>query len=75
MTGSDAAKPPDQALSFYVRVDGRRMSIEACDELELRCGKASITLRRNGRVVVRGTYVETYSQGTNRIKGATVEFN
>jgi hypothetical protein len=51
------------------------MSIEACDELELRCGKASITLRRNGRVVVRGTYVETYSQGTNRIKGATVEFN
>ena len=73
--GSDAAKPPDEALSFYVQVDGRRMSIEACDELELRCGEASITLRRNGKVVVRGTYIETCSRGTNRIKGSTVKLN
>ncbi len=51
------------------------MAIEACDELELRCGEASITLRRNGRVVVRGTYIETCSRGTNRIKGSTVKLN
>jgi hypothetical protein len=75
VAGPDAAKPPDEALSFYVQVDGRRMSIEACDELELRCGEASITLRRNGKVVVRGTYIETCSRGTNRIKGSTVKLN
>ncbi|MCH9681518.1 MAG: hypothetical protein K0V04_08800 [Deltaproteobacteria bacterium] len=56
-------------------VDGRRIRLEGHDEIELCCGEASITLRRNGRVVIRGTYVETRSRGTNRIRGATVEVN
>ena len=38
-------------------------------------GPASITLRRNGRVVIKGTYVETHSEGTNRIKGGQVQIN
>lgn len=57
------------------RVDGRRVEIEAADEIVLRCGQASIVLRRNGRVVIRGTYVETRSRGVNRIKGGSVEIN
>lgn len=56
-------------------VDGRRVRITAQDEIVLECGSASITLRRNGRVVVRGTYVESYSDGTNRIKGGQVRIN
>ena len=56
-------------------VDGRRVVVEAEDEIVLRCGDASITLRRNGRVVVRGTYVETRSKGVNRIKGGSVQIN
>lgn len=58
-----------------VEVDGKRLRIVAQDEVVLECGKASITLRRNGRVVIRGTYVETYSDGTNRIKGGQVRIN
>ena len=58
-----------------IKVDGRRVEIEGGDEILFKCGKASITLRRNGRVVIRGTRVETHSEGTNRIKGATVEIN
>lgn len=58
-----------------MRVDGRRVEIEAADEIVLRCGQASIVLRRNGRVVIRGTYVETRSRGVNRIKGGSVEIN
>jgi hypothetical protein len=57
------------------RVDGKRVEIEAADEIVLRCGQASIVLRRNGRVVIRGTYVETRSRGVNRIKGGSVEIN
>jgi hypothetical protein len=57
------------------RVDGKRVVIDAEDEIVLRCGKASITLRRNGRVVVRGTYVETASEGVHRIKGGSVLIN
>jgi uncharacterized protein DUF6484 len=56
-------------------VDGKRVHITAQDEIVLECGSASITLRRNGRVVVRGTYVESYSDGTNRIKGGQVRIN
>jgi hypothetical protein len=57
------------------KIDGRRVVLEAEDELELRCGEATITLRRNGRVVIRGAYVETRSRGVNRIKGGSVQIN
>ncbi|MGH8176803.1 MAG: DUF6484 domain-containing protein [Steroidobacter sp.] len=56
-------------------VDGRRVRVTAQDEIVLECGSASITLRRNGRVVIRGAYVETHSEGTNRIKGGQVQIN
>ena len=56
-------------------VDGRRVRVTAQDEIVLQCGSASITLRRNGRVVLRGTYIETHSDGTNRIKGGQVQIN
>jgi hypothetical protein len=52
-----------------------RRVLDARDELVLRCGKASITLRANGKVVVRGSYVETRSDGVNRIKGGNVKIN
>jgi hypothetical protein len=58
-----------------VEADGRRVEVEAADELVLRCGQASIVLRRNGRVVIRGTYVETRAKGVNRIKGGSVLIN
>ncbi|MHB8813460.1 MAG: DUF6484 domain-containing protein [Steroidobacteraceae bacterium] len=71
--GSSA--PSDGPRVLEVDVDGRRVRITAQDEIVLECGSASITLRRNGRVVVRGTYVESYSDGTNRIKGGQVRIN
>ncbi len=57
------------------RFDGKRIELEAADEIVLRCGQASIVLRRNGRIVIRGTYVETRSRGVNRIKGGSVQIN
>jgi hypothetical protein len=56
-------------------VDGKRVVLSAEDEVVLQCGQASITLRRNGRVVIRGAYVETYATGTNRVKGGQVLIN
>ena len=56
-------------------IDGRRIALQAEDEIVLRCGEASITLQRNGRIVVRGAYVETRSKGINRIKGGVVRIN
>jgi uncharacterized protein DUF6484 len=73
-----ALTPPPAALTrktVETKVDGRRVVLEAEDEIELRCGEATITLRRNGRIVIRGTYVETRSRGVNRIKGGAVQIN
>jgi hypothetical protein len=67
------AEVPEPKLE--VEADGRRVELEAADELVLRCGQASIVLRRNGRVVIRGTYVETRAKGVNRIKGGSVLIN
>ncbi|HYH94981.1 DUF6484 domain-containing protein [Hyalangium sp.] len=57
------------------KVDGRRVVIEGKDEIVLKCGEASITLRRNGKVIVKGTYLESRATGTHRIKGGSVEIN
>ena len=73
------AGPPqgaeEPAQELHAEVDGRRVRIAAQDEIVLECGSASITLRRNGRVVIHGDYVETSSEGTNRIKGGQVRIN
>jgi len=60
---------------FEADVDGKRVRIVAQEEIVLQCGDASVTLRRNGRIVIRGTYIETCSEGTNRIKGGQVRIN
>lgn len=57
------------------RVDGRRVVIEGRDEVVLRCGKATLTLRRNGEVVLRGTNIRTEAEGIQRIKGGKVQIN
>jgi uncharacterized protein (DUF2345 family) len=58
-----------------VVVDGEQVQIKGTEEIVLRCGKASITLRSNGRLIIRGAYVETHASGTNRIKGGAVLIN
>lgn len=56
-------------------LDGKRVVLEGKDEIVLRCGQSSITLRRNGKVLIRGVQVETQATGTNRIKGGSVQIN
>jgi hypothetical protein len=58
-----------------VDVDGQRLIIGAREQLVLRCGKASITLTKAGKVLVEGTYLSSRSTGVNRIKGGSVQLN
>lgn len=53
----------------------RRVVVGAPDELVLRCGKASITLTRAGKIIIRGAYVSSIASGTNRVRGGAVEIN
>jgi hypothetical protein len=56
-------------------IDGEKLVFTAEREIVLRCGEASITLTRAGKVIIQGAYVVTRSSGANRIKGAVVEIN
>jgi Domain of unknown function (DUF6484) len=75
MQPTPAAPPAETVQIVEADVDGKRVRVTAQDEIVLQCGSASVTLRRNGRVLIRGTYVETRSDGTNRIKGGQVQIN
>jgi len=51
------------------------LDFSAQKEITLRCGKASITLTREGKILLRGTYISSRSSGMNRIKGGSVQLN
>ena len=57
------------------RVDGNHVVIEGRKEVVLRCGKASLTLRRDGTVVIRGMNIKTEAEGVQRIMGGKVQIN
>ena len=58
-----------------VDADGERMLVTAKEQIILRCGKASITLTRAGKVLIKGSYLLSRSAGVNRIKGGSVQLN
>jgi len=58
-----------------VEMDGETLVFSARNEIVLKCGKASITLTRAGKVLLRGAYVSSRSSGVNKIKGGSVQIN
>lgn len=84
--GSDPARPiivgrlqrsatVDTAPPMDCLVDGARVKIQARQQIELRCGDASIVLTQAGKVLIKGNFVLSHSRGANRIKGAHVAIN
>ena len=65
----------DRPGQVEVDADGERMIVTAREQLVLRCGKASITLTKAGKVIVEGSYLVSRSTGTNRIQGGSVQLN
>jgi hypothetical protein len=62
-------------MSSSVESDGHRVVLSADREIVLRCGAASITLTRAGKVLIKGAYIVSRSSGYNKIKGAAVDIN
>lgn len=67
--------PGQQRSVASVECDGEKVVVSAEKEIVLRCGEASITLTRAGKIVLKGTYVVSRSSGVNRIKGGSVQIN
>ena len=65
----------DRKLPDIAEVDGKRVVIKGHEEVVLQCGEASIILRANGKVIIRGVQIESHARGLNRIKGGGVKVN
>jgi len=64
-----------QFLVSGVECDGEKVVFSAEKEIVLRCGDASITLTRAGKILIRGKYLLSRSSGVNRINGGSVQIN
>ena len=58
-----------------VDISDDRLNFKAEKEIVLTCGKASITLTKAGKILLRGTYIRSRSSGANRIKGGSIQLN
>jgi hypothetical protein len=75
LRGAQAWPLPQQPATVEVDADGERLVVTAKQQLVLRCGKASITLTKAGKVLIQGAYVSNRSSGVLRIKGGSVQIN
>ena len=65
----------DQPGNVEIDADGERLIVSAKEQVVIRCGKASITLTKAGKVLIQGAYVFNRSSGVNRVKGGSVQLN
>jgi hypothetical protein len=67
---------PDNAPSVNpVKTTEDGVLIDTDRKLTLRCGKSSITLYPNGKIVLRGEYILSDAEGVNRLAGGRIELN
>lgn len=66
---------PDVPGHVEIDRDGQRLLLSAREQIVLKCGKASITLTRAGKIILAGTYVSNRSSGVLRLKGGSVQIN
>ncbi|MEA3183128.1 MAG: hypothetical protein QOI59_6651 [Gammaproteobacteria bacterium] len=71
--GAAVAQPAASLVA--IRSDDQSLVLSAEKQIELRCGEASITLTRAGKVLIKGKYILSCSSGHNRIQGAAVDIN
>lgn len=73
--GAGTQQTEEALAPVSARLDGETITFTAERELVLKCGRASITLTRAGKVLIRGAYLLSRSSGANRIKGGSVQIN
>jgi hypothetical protein len=68
-------QPVARPSAVEVVIDGRALVLRGEESITLKCGEASVSLNRDGKIVIRGKHVVTHASGVNRIRGASVELN
>lgn len=76
--GSEAAgSAPTQAQpsASAHKIHAASIIIEGEEEIVLRCGRGSICITADGRVVIKGTRLTSRASETNKVRGAVVLIN
>ncbi|WP_269632150.1 hypothetical protein [Pelomonas sp. BJYL3] len=73
--GQEASARTVLTSAETAEVHGRRVVVEAQQELELRCGEAAIVLQADGLIQLRGTDIHSQAEATQRILGGSVHVN
>lgn len=55
--------------------DGEQIKLTARERIELRVGKASIVMEKDGHITIRGSYLVSHASAANRIRGGSVNLN
>jgi Domain of unknown function (DUF6484) len=68
-------EPARKSSAPQIVRDGERVRITGEERIELRCGKATIIMEKDGHITIRGTYVTSHASAANRIRGGSVNLN
>lgn len=69
ISGSKPASAPDQTIKQ------EELVFQSDKKITLSCGKSSITLYPNGKIVLKGEYILSDAEGVNRLSGGRLELN
>lgn len=71
----EVVSPEGKNGEKHVLVDGDKILLKAEREITLQCGKGSITVKKDGKIIIKGTNILSRASQTNKIKGGSVELN
>lgn len=58
-----------------IRMNGKRITVEASEKLTLVCGESSLEMDRHGKVTLKGVDVNSRARRSNKIKGGNIALN
>ena len=61
--------------ALHTEIDGKKIILTGKEEILLKCGKSSILMRRDGKIVIKGDNITSRSSSSNKIKGSSVSIN
>ena len=66
---------PSTLNPLHAEIDGKKIVLSGKEEILLQCGKSSILMRRDGKIVIKGDNITSRSSSQNKIKGSSVSIN
>ena len=74
-THAPVAQPQKQTRDLSPPNHADELVLTSDKKITLSCGKSSITLYPNGKIVLKGDYILSDAEGVNRLAGGRIDIN